>query len=221
MIALLKYIWRLIKRITLRKINVKVLPDVSFNNKTFFEGNNVINSGSKVGDAKIGRNTYIGNNSDLINCCIGRFCSISSNVCVVAPTHPSSVFVSTCPSFFSTLKQNGQTFVNENKYDEILKIKGYNAIIGNDVWIGSNVTIKGGIVIGDGAIVAMGAVVTKDVPPYSIVGGIPAKVIKYRFSEKQIAQLKKIAWWNNCDTWFQSHIEEFENIDVFLERNIK
>ena len=68
--------------------------------------------------------------------------------------------------------------------------------IGNDVWIGSNATVLGGITVGDGAVVAAGAVVTKDVPPYAIVGGIPAKVIRYRFEPEKIKKLLEIQWWN-------------------------
>ena len=83
--------------------------------------------------------------------------------------------------------------------------------IGNDVWIGGNVTILPGVNIGDGAIVAAGAVVTKDVEPYAIVGGVPARVIKYRFSKDVIDKLLEIKWWN----WSLDKIEE--NIDLFFE----
>ncbi|WP_416370947.1 CatB-related O-acetyltransferase [Vibrio cholerae] len=69
-------------------------------------------------------------------------------------------------------------------------------VIGNDVWIGQNVSLKAGIKIADGAVIAANAVVTKDVPPYAVVGGIPAKVIKYRFSESEICQLLELKWWN-------------------------
>lgn len=174
---------------------------------------------SIVGDSYIGRNTYIGSNSYLVNCCIGKFCSISSNVNVISATHPSSVFVSSCPSFYSSQKQNGQTFVNKDNFKEQLSVDGYSAIIGNDVWIGTNSTIRGGVTIGDGAIVAMGSVVTKDVPPYAIVGGVPAHIIKYRFTPEQINQLNDIQWWNKSDDWLQAHASEFEDIDCFLSRN--
>ena len=149
-------------------------------------------SGAIISNSTIGRNTYISENSVLVNCAIGRFCSIASGVRVADGTHPSSVFVSTCPSFFSIRRQNGQSFVNRNKYPEVIQVEGRSAIIRNDVWIGSNAIVRGGVIIGDGAIVAMGAVVTKDVPPYAVVAGVPARVIKYRFNEEQIARLLDI-----------------------------
>lgn len=216
---LTKFLWRWFKSIMLRKKNVRISPFAHFNQKTVFEGNNVIYKGASVNSSIIGRNTYIGANSGLTNCLIGRFCSIASDVLVVSATHPSSVFVSTSPSFFSTLKQNGQTFVKKNKFEETLKLNDYRVVIGNDVWIGTKVIIKGGVTIGDGAIVAMGSIVAKDVPPYTIVGGVPAKVIKSRFTEEQISKLKEISWWNLSEEWLQIHADEFENIDLFLEKN--
>lgn len=83
---------------------------------------------------------------------------------------------------------NGQTFRRIIRKGQVL--------IGNDVWIGDDVTILGGVRIGDGAVIATGAVVVKDVPPYAIVGGNPAKIIKYRFPEETIERLRRIAWWD-------------------------
>lgn len=213
---LLKFFWRCSKSLQLKRRNIIISPYSRFNEKTVFEGNNVIGKGAIVSNSFVGRNSYIGSDTNLANCRIGRFCSISTGITVAADTHPSSVFVSTSPSFFSTLKQNGQSFVKQNKFEEHLQVGDFNIIIGNDVWIGTNVIIKGAVTIGDGAIVAMGAIVTKDVPPYSIVGGVPAKVIKYRFEEGQIKKLMDIQWWNKPDEWIEQHAPLFENIDSFL-----
>jgi acetyltransferase-like isoleucine patch superfamily enzyme len=93
-------------------------------------------------------------------------------------------------------------------------------IVGNDVWIGAKSTIMSGIKIGHGAVVAAGALVTKDVEPYSIVGGNPAKFIKYRFTQEQIEKLLEIKWWY----WDDDKINKFtpllcnNNIDEFIEQ---
>ena len=89
--------------------------------------------------------------------------------------------------------------------------------IGNDVWIGLNATILDGVTIGDGAIVAAGAVVTKDVPPYAVVGGVPAKIIKYRFTESQIDFLLKFRWWEKDRKWIQQNYKRFQDIESFIE----
>lgn len=212
-----KFFWRCYKSLLFQRSDVRVSPFAVFNQNTIFERHIVVHQGAKVSNAIIGRNTYICKGSNLINCQIGRFCSIGVNVQVVDATHPSSVFVSTSPTFFSTRAQNGQSFVSQSTFTENLFIEGKSCIIGNDVWIGNQALIRGGIKIGDGAIVAMGAVVTIDVPPYAIVAGVPAKIIRFRFNEDQISQLMTIRWWNKPDEWLKRHATEFQNIDNFLK----
>ena len=95
-------------------------------------------------------------------------------------------------------------------------------IIGNDVWIGTNVLIKSGVTVGTGAVVGAGAVVTKDVPPYAVVCGVPAKVIKYRFPEEVCAKLLASEWWNMSDEDLKAAAHSFQrrvnpaNVDILL-----
>lgn len=213
----LRGLWRWNKRRQHRvRNNVIIDSRALFNNKTNFCGCNKVHRGASVRGSHIGRYTYVGPNSDVHDAKIGSFTSIGGNVKIITATHPVSEYVSTSPAFFSTRGQTVKTFVDDDLFSEMLEIEGWSAIIGNDVWIGENVLIKGGVKIGDGAVLAMGAVVTKDVPPYAIVGGIPAKIIKYRFSESQIKELQKIQWWNKSDEWLKKHITTFQNIDNFL-----
>lgn len=168
-----------------------------------FEGINKVGANSCF-IGYMGRCSYIDKQSHIIGK-VGRYTSIASNCKSVTGVHPYTYpFVSTCPMFYSTLKQNGKTYVSENKFVEFKYAKdNYPIIIGNDCWIGYGVTIIGGVTIGDGAVVLANAVVTKDVPPYAIVGGIPAKVIKYRFTDKDIQYLLALRWWDKSEDWIK------------------
>ena len=141
---------------------------------------------------------------------IGRFTSIAPHVRINRGVHPYTYpYTTTCPMFFSTRKQNGQTFANRIMFDELRD----RPIIGNDCWIGENAFLVGGITIGDGAVILAGAVVTKDIPPYAIAGGVPAKILKYRYDEETIRFLLKFKWWDMDKDWLRKNWELMCNVD--------
>lgn len=120
---------------------------------------------------------------------IGRYCSLASNIKLIGAEHFTD-WVSTSPHFY----EKDHHDLNPNDINHIARTK-QKLNIGNDVWIGADVVIKSGINIGHGAIIASNSVITKDVPPYAIVGGAPAKIIKYRFTEEIIEKLMDLRWW--------------------------
>lgn len=159
----------------------------------------------------LGYGSYIGSYSK-VSAKIGRFSSIASYVCTVAGRHAyQAPFATTCPMFFSlnpNHSQSGSTFATEQMFEELkfaVPEKQLDVEIGNDVWIGERAMLIGGVHIADGAVVLAGAVVTKDVPPYAIVGGVPAKIIRYRYDEETISFLLQTQWWNNTEDWFKDN----------------
>lgn len=160
------------------------------NPETIIEQNCHIHEGSIILNSSIRKFSYVGRNSLIQNASIGSFCSIANDVYVGLGAHPSDLF-STSPLFYR-INNTFKSRLIESDYDFV----EYKPIeIGNDVWIGARAIVMDGVKIGDGAIIATNAVVTKDVPPYAIVGGVPAKIISYRFSEDKIEKLLQSQWW--------------------------
>jgi acetyltransferase-like isoleucine patch superfamily enzyme len=163
-------------------------------------------------NVKIGRGTYIASNSVISDTCIGKFCSIGPNFMCGYGIHPTNG-ISTAPCFYSTRKQNGITFSKIDKIKERLPIN-----IGNDVFIGMNVSVLDGVSIGDGAVIGAGAVITRDIPPFAIAVGVPAKVIKYRFSKEIIDKLLKIKWWDWDNDKLKNVEEMFFDVENFVNK---
>lgn len=176
-----------------------------------FGNNNTIYENVTLMNVEIGDFSYVNSHSCIARTKIGKFCSIGENVKCGLGKHPSQDMVSTHPAFYSKDKSPQITFADKNYFDEYSTIE-----IGNDVWIGSNSMILDGVKIANGAIVASGTVVTKDVPPYAIVGGVPAKIIKYRFDENEIKFLNEIKWWNKDTNWIKNNFKDFHDIKIFI-----
>ena len=200
-------------RFKLKKKNVILMKNVKISTKTTFEGYSKIHKNVNIKDSFIGLGTYIGWNSILFNCKIGRFCSIAPKVEVIYGRHPINNFISTHPSFFSLKKQAGFTFTNEQLYVEHKLVDDkFSVIIGNDVWIGYGASILEGVTIGDGAIVGARSLVTKDLEPYSINVGIPAKKIGYRFEKEIINKLLENKWWEKDFDWIKTNYNKLNSI---------
>ena len=168
-----------------------------------------IGTGSNCIDVVMARYSYMGKNNSVANTKIGAFCSIASYCAIGGGAH-SIDMVSTSPVFHSgrnILRKNFAT--NSNEINKPV-------IIGNDVWIGEGVFVKDGITIGNGAIVGAHSVVTKDVPPYAIVAGAPATLIRYRFSEDEIRCLLEIKWWEWPDEKILSSGHLFNSVKDFI-----
>ena len=197
--------------------NSQVAEDVCLTDTTVLEGYNCIYDGATIANSSIGRLTYIGAHSNLSNCKVGRFCSISWNVEVVAGRHPLSA-ASLHPIFYSSRSFSGLKFCDDDYFEQYrYAAPNYYVVIGNDVLIASHALLLDGITIGDGAIILAGAVVTKNVAPYTIVGGVPARPIKTRFSKEIIEKLQQIKWWDRDLEWLKTHADDFQDIHRLIK----
>ncbi len=164
--------------------------DCCLSNDTTISPNCHILTGCTINHTHIGSYTYVNKNTFIQHAEIGSYCSISHDVTIGLGAHPLHMF-STSTVFYKQKNTLGIKLVNkEPEFSEYSPI-----LIGSDVWIGSKAMIMDGVTIGHGAVVAAGAIVTKDIPPYAIVAGVPAKIIKYRFSEETRLSLLNTKWW--------------------------
>lgn len=211
-----------IKKVATETRTHSVIKQGAYWNKgTLLHGNNYVGKHVYLSNVDLGFGTTVNDGSRLANARIGKFGNVGPYVETALGAHPAHTFVATHPSFYSKEGQLGYTFRDETVFSEMKYIEGepgVQVVIGNDIWLGSGVCILQGVTIGHGAIVGTGAVVTKDVPPYAIYAGIPAKKIGARFTEEQIAFLLRFRWWDKSVDWLKEHAAEFDNIESFMEK---
>ncbi|HUN60011.1 MAG TPA: CatB-related O-acetyltransferase [Candidatus Binataceae bacterium] len=163
--------------------------------------------------AQIGDYSYLGRSCNVSAAAIGKFCSIASEVYIGLGSHPLEPFVSTHPIFY--LRKPDQHW---NLADRDCREEYADTAIGNDVWIGLRAAIRDGITVGDGAIIASGAIVTKDVPPYAIVAGVPARIVRYRFPPETVEQLLEFKWWDRDENWLMENWRMFHDAMRFIQQ---
>ncbi|WP_312856536.1 CatB-related O-acetyltransferase [Phytoactinopolyspora halotolerans] len=188
-------------------------PDFGYGiaENTAFEPNCRIGGPAYIAGSHIGAFTYIEVGSRISLTDVGRFCSIAPYCIIGLAEHPTD-FVSTHPAFYRHLPAYGWDLVAEDQHHELTR-----TTVGSDVWIGAGAVVKGGVTIGHGAIIGAGAVVTRDVPPYAIVGGVPAQIIRYRFDPAQINDLLESRWWERDLNWLRTHAADMRDVAKFIE----
>jgi acetyltransferase-like isoleucine patch superfamily enzyme len=179
---------------------------VRIRGKCVFGLHNKVYSNAELTNVSLGDMSYIGRGSRISNVKIGKFSSIGPDVLMGLGRHPSRSYASTHPAFYSTASQCGTTFSVEQKFQEHVM-----TTVGNDVWIGARVIVVDGVVIGDGAIIGAGSVVTRDVPPFSIVAGTPARKVRSRFELELEREILRDPWWDRQLSWISQNSHLFHD----------
>ena len=208
MITALKDWWRL-SRLRSSYPTCRFYERVVIDRQSTLGGYNVFFEGAKVVESTIGRHTYLQERSIVIQADVGSFCSLAMGSFIGLPQH-SLRMVSSHPAFYLKNTPLVKTFSAGD-----IATGSPRTTIGHDVWIGQNASIMAGLRVGCGAVIGAGAVVTKDVPDYAIVGGVPAKMIRYRFDEEIRSALLNSVWWEQSDIWIQENIGDFLSVKSF------
>ena len=196
--------------------NLTASNNVSVNGNCVFERGVRAGKNVEFSNVYVGMASYFSSNNSVINASIGRFCSIAPYARIGLGTNLFKNFVTTHPAFYLKRQTLPVCYADKN-YKNNAELYP-RTTIGNDVWIGENALLKSGIIIGNGAIIGAGAVVTKDVAPYSIVGGVPAKLIRYRFPNEEISFLEEFKWWDKSDMWLRDNWEDLLDMEKFVKK---
>lgn len=209
-------------RIAIETRTKSIMKQGSYMNRgSVLEGRNYIGRDTSLSNVRVGYGSYVNSRSDISNTRIGKYTSIGAGVTTELGSHPlDGKHVALHPAFYSGKAALGYSYATSDSYDEMKYIdekSHIQVIIGNDVWIGNNVSILEGVTIGDGAVVAAGSVITKDIEPYGIYAGVPAKKIRSRFAEDEIDRLLKIKWWDKREEEIHNMAEAkmFDDIKTF------
>jgi len=200
--------WLSMIRYVLAKI-VKKARASAIKNSTVHRSSK-IESGTSFVDSTMGRYSFCGYDCEIYRANIGAFTSIANGVIIGGARHPME-WVSMSPVFYA-----GRDSVR-TKFAEHLLVAPDLVNIGNDVWIGRAAILLSGISVGDGAVVGAGSVVTKNVPPYAIVAGNPARLIRYRFTDEIMEKMMEIKWWNFPDAQLRRMGKYFNQPDSFFK----
>lgn len=171
-----------------------------------------INRFAKIYSSSILEYSYIGSGTEVVNSKIGKYSSIAKNCNIGLATHTLN-FISTCPIFTEKKNGTGSSWIEKDIVNQEINTVD----IGNDVWIGNRATVLCNVKVGNGVIIGTGAIVTKDVPDYAIVAGVPAKIIRYRFNKEIIDKLLEISWWNMPEEKIKKHIKFFQRSDITID----
>jgi len=171
---------------------------------------------TRIEYASLGDYSYLGEHCDVADAVIGKFTAVANSVRIGAPNHPmgraSQHRFTYVPEYYEASATRDRDFFADRRGDRV--------IVGNDVWIGHAAILLPGVTIGDGAVIGAGAVVSRDVAPYTVVGGVPARAIRKRFDDAVAASLRRIAWWDWPDELIFERLADFrsEAIEEFCRR---
>ena len=205
--AFLRRIWY-----RFRYPGITVWPGATIGGDVQFGVHVVLCHHAMIHGVEIGSHAYVGTQSQVQYATIGSFVSIGPEVRIGLGSHPVHM-VSTYPSFYASHASAAMPLSRHTTVKEYARI-----MIGSDVWVGSRAMIVDGVEVGHGAVIAAGAVVTKNVAPYAIAGGVPARVIRYRFAPEVIADLLAIAWWNWSENLIRERADDFADVSRFIEK---